>query len=32
MLKNRTLLPAKKFGNIHLYQQTALLTIIYMWL
>ena len=29
MLKNITLLPAKKFGNIHLYQQTVVLKIIY---
>ena len=29
LLKNITLLPAEKFGNINLYQQTVLLKIIY---
>ena len=29
LLKNITLLPAKKFGNINLYQQTVLLKMIY---
>ena len=29
LLKNTTLLPAKKFGNINLYQQTVLLKMIY---
>ena len=29
LLKNITLLPAEKFGNINLYQQTILLKIIY---
>ena len=29
LLKNITLLPAQKFGNINLYQQTVLLKIIY---
>ena len=29
MLKSITLLPAKKFGNINLYQQTVVLNIIY---
>ena len=28
-LKNITLIPAEKFGNINLYQQTVLLKIIY---
>ena len=29
LFKNMTLLPAEKFGNIHLFQQTVLLKIIY---
>ena len=29
LLKNITLLPAEKFGNINLHQQTVLLKIIY---
>ena len=29
LLKNITLLPAEKFGNVNLYQQTILLKIIY---
>ena len=29
LLKNITLLPAQKFGNVNLYQQTVLLKIIY---
>ena len=29
VLKNTPLLPAEKFGNINLYQQTVLLNIIY---
>ena len=29
LLKNITLLPSKKFGNINLYQQTVLLKIVY---
>ena len=29
LVKNITLLPAEKFGNINLYQQTVLLKIIY---
>ena len=29
LLKNGTLLPAEKFGNINLYKQTVLLKLIY---